>query len=358
MITKSPLSNKDNLLIIMSQQQQLSVLQWNILADHLSGSSPNLGGFDDVTAELLNWNTRKAKIIATITDFMPDVITLQECDHFTELAAELSSYGYVGHFAMKPASAPEGICIFLKTLANGRSVTKCITFTYVDSNGHQSNQPAIILEVQLGPADNNRCIIATTHLKATKTAAGEQIRQHQISQLLSHIAREHSPTMPIILCGDFNAMPVTDTTIGSPLVYNTVLQHPLNFRSAFDVTTPTSIKSRGGTLTSRCIDYIWYTNAKVKNAENGYCEPIEPIRIDKTRCLNRPEPEGPPREWHNYDREYHVIYSIPADVLANDSYYPLEELEIDAPEKHIRDDAQICKGFPSDHAYLYAEFVF
>lgn len=277
---------------------EISVLQWNILADHLSGNSPTLGDFDNVTADMLDWNTRKAKIIATITNFWPHIIALQECDHFDELADEL--YNYKGYLAIKPASSPEGICLFVKNDDECIvDVCKCITFTYMDYKGQPTNQPAIIIHIKLTNKEN--LIIATTHLKATKTAEGEAIRRHQMEQLLSHIKRiKPSEDTPVILLGDLNSMPVFDSVVGQPLTYETMTNSDLRLTSVFDVTLPTTIKSRKGHLTSRCIDYIMYSNVSVKDSDHGYYD------LTQTPKLG--------------------------------------------------DNIQISEGWPSDHAYLYAVF--
>jgi endonuclease/exonuclease/phosphatase family metal-dependent hydrolase len=329
----------------------ISVLQWNILADHLAGASPTLGGFDNVTPQMLDWATRKAKIIATIQDYDPEVIALQECDHFDEIAKELH---YTGYFAMKPATVatgnPEGVALFVRQ-CYGLKVTRCHSFTYVDLEGRPANQPALIVELRTSDV---RCIVATTHLKATKTPEGEAIRQHQISQLLSYIGRiRRTPDTPVILLGDLNAMPVANTEVGAPLTYNTIINSDLGFKSAFDTALPTTIKSRGGKLTSRCIDYIMYAgNATVIDAEHGYYETPKTTVIDKsvgckTRC-----------EMIIHSNGYTYEYLIPREERTNETYHALELEAANSPKppRIMGENIQISEGFPSDHTCLYATF--
>lgn len=53
------------------------VLQFNILADGLSGRRDDLGQFSRISSpEVLDWNVRKTKLIHEITQYQPDVITL------------------------------------------------------------------------------------------------------------------------------------------------------------------------------------------------------------------------------------------------------------------------------------------
>lgn len=53
------------------------VLQFNILADGLSGRRDDRGQFSRISSpDVLDWNIRKTKLIHEITQYEPDVITL------------------------------------------------------------------------------------------------------------------------------------------------------------------------------------------------------------------------------------------------------------------------------------------
>jgi mRNA deadenylase 3'-5' endonuclease subunit Ccr4 len=58
------------------------VLQYNILADGLSALRSDLGRLSRASKEILDWNYRKEKLLHEIVQYQPDVITLQECDHY------------------------------------------------------------------------------------------------------------------------------------------------------------------------------------------------------------------------------------------------------------------------------------
>jgi hypothetical protein len=100
----------------------LRVLQFNILADGLSGLREDLGAFSRVTREDLAWEKRRNKLLSEIIQYEPDIITLQECDHFSDFfLPKLSRLGYEGIFTPKPSSAclevstkADGCCIFVK----------------------------------------------------------------------------------------------------------------------------------------------------------------------------------------------------------------------------------------------------
>lgn len=69
-------------------------------------------------------------------------------------------------------------------------------------------------------------LIATTHLKSSKTAEGEEVRERQVRHIISHLTPPPTvtdATDKVILCGDFNALPhttshVTYTPLAVPLM--------------------------------------------------------------------------------------------------------------------------------------------
>jgi mRNA deadenylase 3'-5' endonuclease subunit Ccr4 len=83
----------------------IRVLQFNILADGLSGLRPDLGEFSRLTAEILSFDFRKTKLLHYITIHDPDIVALEECDHFDDyFQPELFARGYSGVFYPKPKS--------------------------------------------------------------------------------------------------------------------------------------------------------------------------------------------------------------------------------------------------------------
>ena len=103
----------------------LRVQQFNVLADGLSGLRADLGGFSRAGADVLSWEHRKWKILNELLVFKPDVITLQECDHYDDFfLPELIKHGYDGTFAPKPSSA----CLQVSNRSDG-----CAIFVHTDT---------------------------------------------------------------------------------------------------------------------------------------------------------------------------------------------------------------------------------
>jgi mRNA deadenylase 3'-5' endonuclease subunit Ccr4 len=120
----------------------LRVLQFNMLADGLSGLRADLGGFSKAKREYMDWSSRSIKLMYELLQYDPDVITLQECDHYYDFfLPELAKAGYDGMFAPKPASAclevsdrSDGCAIFLKRdkiRVVSSEVRVCVICSYV-----------------------------------------------------------------------------------------------------------------------------------------------------------------------------------------------------------------------------------
>lgn len=240
--------------------EPIRVLQWNILSQSLSVHNDN---FVSCPPEALDWRTRRYRILAEIIEHSPDVICLQEVDHFQFISKALRSVGFDGTYFPKPDSpciyikennGPDGCAIFyrLNTFEVVRVETHIVEVWRV-----QSNQ-VLILTVLRHKASGRQICVATTHLKARQGALLSTLRNEQGKDILNFLEERVSNDMPIILCGDFNAEP-------SEPVYRTIMDDPrFNLDSAYrqqDGTEPpyTTWKIRGDGECCHTIDYIFFS---------------------------------------------------------------------------------------------------
>lgn len=305
---------------------KLRILQFNMLADGLSGLRNDLGAFSRAKKDAMMWESRKIRLLHEMLQYEPDVITLQECDHYYDFfLPQLSARGYDGFFAPKPASAclevhdnSDGCAIFYKrdklSFVSAETMTYALSKADVMINTQASkavreeekqlrtqNQVALILVCDLlSPIGDNQnqdndespqVIIATTHLKAAKTALGEQYRLKESQQLLAAIDRsiesvEFSNQFKnlkldpaVILTGDLNACPTAKSeTFGFECtMYSFIKSHPLELRSVLnddleefykkqgkdsdeEIWTTWKARNKQGkeVVVKHCIDYIMY----------------------------------------------------------------------------------------------------
>lgn len=283
------------------------VLQFNILADGLSGLREDLGAFSRATAESMSWDVRKHQLLHEMLQYNPDCITLQECDHFYDFfLPQLATYGYDGVYAPKPASAclevsenSDGCAIFVKRdrlrVVSSETVTYALSKSEVDDGVSDvvraMNQVGLILTCDIlsqktGEIENkgrNPLVVSTTHLKAKKSEKGERYRDKEVTQLLQSIDRtmkelsKHCDPV-LVVTGDLNAAPDSSTTGYEAQAYRSVKEHSLGLRSLLnddmqvmnqeDVWTTWKSRWKKGEekVAKNCIDYILYVPMKDRRA--------------------------------------------------------------------------------------------
>ena len=217
-----------------------------------------------------------------------DIICLEEVDHYHDfLLPEMTKLGYEGFYAAKPKSAclsfprnngPDGCALFYR-----RSVLTFLDkkeLQYTEEREKPATQLALI--VKLAFHERPLCI-AVTHLKAKGFPA---IRLQQAQQLISNLD-SFAQGSPVVVCGDFNAVPTEP-------VYQHMSSHSgTQLASAYCVAfkgepSYTSWKFRPGKELKYTIDYIWYsTGGLLLNSVLGLPS-VEEIGPDALPMLQYP----------------------------------------------------------------------
>jgi len=178
-----------------------TIKQFNTLADNVSCNFPS------VPDEYLVFEHRKRYLLDTLVNkgCKPDIICLQEVDHYDDyFKPELSKLGYEGVF-QKKIKTPDGVALFwlTSTFTCCRTQTASLKDNYDDNT---TNQAAIIADLIYntnngigdGSDDNTgdcHVVIATTHLKAKP--AFESLRVKQIKELLTMIDGFNNRNYPV-----------------------------------------------------------------------------------------------------------------------------------------------------------------
>jgi len=266
----------------------VSILQFNVLADHLSDAFPLVDG------ECLKWENRKSLILDHIMrrnpeaklqgkespeaklqgkespeaklqgkespeaklqgKESPDIICLEEVDHFIDwFQPELAAFGYTGHFITKKT---DGCALFFKNLklrAGSAGIRLIKLSDYLPAPFNKTSQQVAIV-AHLVDNDFKDLVIGITHLKAKYGFDEMRLAQMKIMCEKVNEIKEHvGENCGILLAGDFNADP------GSNVV-NFVNQQltssfPLNNPSFF-----TTWKIRPPEENKRVIDYIFHSS--------------------------------------------------------------------------------------------------
>ena len=248
----------------VSPQDTFRLMQFNILAQGLSFGSYK---FVQCPRDALIWNSRRVRLIEEILTVNPDVLCMQEVDHFGLFNTLLTPLGYKGAFIPKPDSpaliahdtnGPDGCAIFYKQEKFDEVKHESIGL----KDGHfTTNQVSIIYTLSV-KASGKVVTIVTTHLKAR--VGYEELRRTQGSYLLDYI-RKHYKANPVVVCGDFNGHPEEP-------VYREFASSRLGLKSAYTAEsgkeakyTYWAIVGRKGKVSELCctLDYIWYQKDKM-----------------------------------------------------------------------------------------------
>lgn len=236
----------------------LRVVQFNVLADGLSGRDTKLGGFDSAPKDSLKWEARRERLLEEIFRHHgpePDVIALEEVDHFDDwFRPQLQKRGYRGFFLKKPKSpclktAPgsgleDGCALFCREATV--SVVCVETMNYA-----ASNQVALLATVRV--PGSSSFIVACTHLVARKTAEGEAARKRQVCELMERL---DTMGLPCVICLDMNAAP-HDAAYAAQAYPATTSALRSAYRTALGAEPAwTTWKKRGTSEARHCIDYV------------------------------------------------------------------------------------------------------
>uniref|UniRef100_A0A8C0S585 Nocturnin n=1 Tax=Canis lupus familiaris TaxID=9615 RepID=A0A8C0S585_CANLF len=211
-----------------SSHPPIRVMQWNILAQALGEGKDN---FVQCPVEALKWEERKCLILEEILAYQPDILCLQEVDHyFDTFQPLLSRLGYQGTFFPKPWSpcldvehnnGPDGCALFF--LQNRFKLVNSANIR-LTAMTLKTNQVAIVQTLECKESSRQFCI-AVTHLKAR--TGWERFRSAQGCDLLQNLQNiTQGAKIPLIVCGDFNAEPTEE-------VYKHFASSSLNLNSAY-----------------------------------------------------------------------------------------------------------------------------
>ncbi len=212
-VNQRQLLDREWLVGVPNSPDQITVLQWNCIADWAAGAFPK------VDPEFLTWKYRKPLIVAECLRADPDIICLQEVDHFDDLDALLPEYD--GYFKLKGTSpvdtSRDGGAIFWKRDRFHRSRTVDLHYSTMCLRP-EMKQVLMSPDLTLNRSDGSTASIriVATHLKAKKGFDEERRLQ---CQAIANFLNKQVVSDLTIVCGDFNTDP--NSSAVATLIANT-----------------------------------------------------------------------------------------------------------------------------------------
>lgn len=207
----------------------------------------------------LTWTIRRWRILEELLRYEPDIICLQEVDHFEFLQRALGSVGYLGKFVPKPDSpciymegnsGPDGCAVFFKghkfSLVGWHSRTLQVWRV-------ESNQVVMCGVLRHNDTGQEICVV-TTHLKARKGALLSTLRSEQGQDMLTWL-QPLVQGRPVIMTGDFNAPP------SEPVVGTVTNDDKVPLKSCYDLASLdwTTWKIRDTGEEKNILDYMFHS---------------------------------------------------------------------------------------------------
>ena len=259
----------------------------------LSTSSPTVNFIKCPTKALL-WENRKHRSLEEILTYNPDIIALEEVDHYDDFyLPSLKALGYSGEFLAKKDSpclkfsnnsGPDGCALFYDEQRFTLEERKDIFLQGLE--GDTTNQIALLTLLHEKSRDMSLCCIVT-HLKAK--AGNEALRLAQGQYLLGVVQEflaNKPEKVPVVICGDFNAEP------SEPVYKHFEDESGFTLRSASVSAFGrepvfTTWKVRPGMEVKHTIDYVWHT---ADLAVPGFVSFPEECHVSEGRypCLEYP----------------------------------------------------------------------
>lgn len=203
-LEKARLLDREWLVGTPKSPDQITVLQWNCLADWASDAFPH------VSPDYLRWEHRLPLIVAECLRSDPDVICLEEVDHFEDLKSAFVA-DYDGYCKLKGVNSDrpsrDGVAIFWKRaqmVPRGRADLHYSRLCQKPEMKQVLASPEFEFLTSVG--DSVLVSISATHLKA-KSGFDEQ-RELQCKAIANVLdMKKMTPDGLTVVCGDFNTDP-------------------------------------------------------------------------------------------------------------------------------------------------------
>jgi exodeoxyribonuclease III len=170
--------------------------------------------------KVVTWNVnsvgaRRDRLLAWLGKHQPDVLCLQELKAVDEgfPRAEVEALGY--HVALHGQRTYNGVAVLSR---------EPITDVHKNLDDGLEEQDARLLSVRIGDARVICCYVPNGQaLDSPKFA----YKQAWLDRLHAYLLRRHTPSEPLLLCGDFNIAPEDRDVYDPEALRDDVLCHPL-----------------------------------------------------------------------------------------------------------------------------------
>eukprot|EP00760_Papus_ankaliazontas_P010230 PhM_4_TR1422/c0_g1_i1/m.66688/K12603/CNOT6, CCR4; CCR4-NOT transcription complex subunit 6 len=276
-------------------EDQLHVMSYNILADAYSQFSVDEMFMRGTPDPHRRWATRWPKMQKYFQHeasrgTMPDLLCLQECDHYKEIATFLkNTSGHNGVFTPRTNRRPDGCATFWRSdrFEFVRREDVALNDARPGCGRHATDNVATIVHLTAkGSGPPRHVVLCNVHLFWNPNRADVKLSQakftlFRIQRFLHHYGLSARSNVTVLLCGDFNSLPGSavlnaltpaDAHLGEKGMKKDIFcdadidedrtPHASPFRSAYGV-----LQHPDTNVTSDfvgCLDYIFYVSSQLQ----------------------------------------------------------------------------------------------
>eukprot|EP00897_Mesotaenium_endlicherianum_P009636 jgi/Mesen1/8700/ME000052S08127 len=202
------------------KSESFTFMSYNILASNLA-SEHYRELYWHIPWNILAWPYRKQRLLKELSGLRPQVVCLQEVDHFDELAQDLRDMGYLGRYKRRTGDACDGCAIFWQADSFCLVQEESIEYRQL---GLRDNV-ALLLVLQRHAADssagagpggkeardeeNRLLVVACVHVLFNPKRGDVKLGQVRVLLERARALSDEHGSAAVVIGGDFNAVPLS-----------------------------------------------------------------------------------------------------------------------------------------------------
>ncbi|KAJ4961076.1 hypothetical protein NE237_020986 [Protea cynaroides] len=177
------------------------VVSYNILGDTNASNHRDL--YSQIPSYYMNWERRKRLICKELLGLGPDIICLQEVDHYHDLFSIMEKEGYDGTYKQRTGDSVDGCAMLWKVNAFRLLEEESIEFKRF---GLRDNVAQLSV-FEMCRDDSRRVLVGNIHVLFNPSRG--EIKLAQVRLLLSraNFLSMKWGNVPVVIAGDFNSTP-------------------------------------------------------------------------------------------------------------------------------------------------------
>ncbi|KAH8942982.1 hypothetical protein BDL97_13G024800 [Sphagnum fallax] len=208
-----------------SKHERFTIVSYNILAvDNARAHWREL--YYHIPSHVMQWNTRKRKLLQELGLWSPDIICLQEVDRYDDLNKRLQDMGFTGVYKGRTGMATDGCAIFWRPARFQLLHEENIEFRELDLRDNVAQLCVLQMKNRNTKAikdegatqasksgstkgGNNCVVVGNIHVLFNPKRGDVKLGQVRVLLEKAHSLSQEWGGAPVVIAGDFNSTPLS-----------------------------------------------------------------------------------------------------------------------------------------------------